>query len=30
MRIFPKFFYALQGFWKNKICHAMLCNLRQN
>jgi hypothetical protein len=28
MRVFPKFFYTSQGFLENKICHAMICNLR--
>jgi hypothetical protein len=30
MGIFPKFFYGSQGFLENKICHAMICNLRPN
>jgi hypothetical protein len=30
MGIFPKMFYAPQGFLENEICHAMICNLRQN
>jgi hypothetical protein len=30
MGIFPKIFKAIQVFLKNEICHAMICNLRQN
>jgi hypothetical protein len=30
MRIFPKIFYAITGFYKNGICLVMICNLRQN
>jgi hypothetical protein len=30
MGIFPKFFYGSQRFLENKICHAMICNLRPN
>jgi hypothetical protein len=25
MRIFPKFFWTPQGFYKNIICHVMQC-----
>jgi hypothetical protein len=28
MGILPKILYASQGFLENKICHAMLSNLR--
>jgi hypothetical protein len=29
MMIFPKFFYASEGFLENKICHAMNATLGQ-
>jgi hypothetical protein len=29
-RIFPKFFWASQGFLENKICHNMICILSPN